>query len=560
MEHISLLQRIGVTDIVLLLDGDEAGRKATGKSVTKLMEGIRNFRTRIVELPDGEDPDSFVRKFGASALHELKHLTTFEWRLNELRDKTDLTSHEIAKQVIPLIVNERSHIQRDRMAEVLSEIVDIPIDIIRREILLLVNDKKMKAKEEKEAIVDNIIKKLKKDPNDALIILNEAQNMIKDVAERNNEFVYDEREVLEAINWQEMNSENEESCDSIYLRRMPRLETSIDGPLGGKLLLLGGQPNAGKSSFMLNLIINILKAEAGDSKYDQALGDMSRYNNVSIILHVVDDTRKDAVDRLITILTHEKYRRVYINLAAAPYKFRGDVDQYNIFMQARKEAYQELKQWISEGRLIIKDATHGTTLSSSMIMLEVAKQKFSGRRILYFLDNLYDLSDFPNITEETKRLQELSRALKNITTQLDITTLSTVEYRKGNEGSKGYQSQNESISGPKTLEYDANWIGHLINDLHTNPESTEMYFSEKTYNDWNVPRHERLPIITLKVGKNKITDFKGDLHYYFLPSKALFLEVHKNNLGMIRPTVRPKFEEVYGSQDNVFPFSTPEAA
>ena len=111
---------------------------------------------------------------------------------------------------------------------------------------------------------------------------------------------------------------------------------------------------------------------------------------------------------------------------------------------------------------------------------------------------------------------------------------------------------------PKTLEYDANWIGHLINDLHT-IESTEMYFSEKTYENGNVPQNEKLPVITLKVGKNKITDFKGDIHYYFLPSKALFMEVNKSNIQLIHPNLRSKFEEVYGSADKNFPFQTKAA-
>ena len=117
-------------------------------------------------------------------------------------------------------------------------------------------------------------------------------------------------------------------------------------------------------------------------------------------------------------------------------------------MKARRLAYAEIKQWIHDGRLIIKDATHGTTLSAAVMMIDLIRQKFPGRKLLYFLDNLYDLSDFPNIQEETKRLQELSRALKNtVTVPLDITTFSTVEYRKGNENNRSYQSQNEAISG-----------------------------------------------------------------------------------------------------------------
>jgi DNA primase catalytic core len=545
-EHISLLQKMGITDIVFLLDGDSAGKKATGSAITKVMEGIRNFRTRIVELPESEDPDTFLRKFGKNALHDLPHLTTYDWRLRELKDKTDLTRHEIAKEIIPLIVNERSYIERDRMADKLSEITDIPIETIRRELFAIAEDKKLKVKAEKESIIDNTVKKLKMNPDDALIILNDSYKSIFNVSERNNEMIYDEKECFESVRSLEVFQESEENKSSLFFRRMPKFEQQLNGTISSKLLLLGGQPNAGKTSFVLNTIVNILLSDYGDSKYNQNQHDTDRYNNVTILLQTIDDSRQDTATRIVTILAWEMFKQATINLIAAPYKFRASAQLVSEFNAARKKAYSMLLEWIRNGRLIIKDSTHGATLSSAVMMLEMYKQKFAGRKLLYFLDNLYDLKDFPG-NDEIKRLQDLSRALKEITNQIDITTLSTVEYRKGGEGQKGWQSLNETISGPKTLEYDANWVGHLLNDMNANSES-EMYFSEKSYSDWNVPKEERLPIITLRIGKNKITEFKGDIHYYFIPKRALFFEMHENNLGLVRPSVKQILEPLYISK------------
>lgn len=55
--------------LVLLYDGDNAGRAAAQKAVPTLLSAGCNGV--LVTLPDGEDPDSFVRKFGAEALHKL---------------------------------------------------------------------------------------------------------------------------------------------------------------------------------------------------------------------------------------------------------------------------------------------------------------------------------------------------------------------------------------------------------------------------------------------------------------------------------------------------------
>ena len=55
--------------VALIFDGDAAGRKAAIKSVPPtLAAGLDGVR---VNLPDGEDPDSFVRRHGIEALKEL---------------------------------------------------------------------------------------------------------------------------------------------------------------------------------------------------------------------------------------------------------------------------------------------------------------------------------------------------------------------------------------------------------------------------------------------------------------------------------------------------------
>jgi len=63
-----LLKRY-VGRVVMLFDGDKAGRKATRAAAPLLREAsLQGF---VVALPQGEDPDSFVRKRGPDALRQL---------------------------------------------------------------------------------------------------------------------------------------------------------------------------------------------------------------------------------------------------------------------------------------------------------------------------------------------------------------------------------------------------------------------------------------------------------------------------------------------------------
>jgi len=52
-------------NVVLVFDGDNAGRNAAAKAVHLALES--GLEGRVVALPDGEDPDSFVRAHGAAA-------------------------------------------------------------------------------------------------------------------------------------------------------------------------------------------------------------------------------------------------------------------------------------------------------------------------------------------------------------------------------------------------------------------------------------------------------------------------------------------------------------
>ncbi len=67
-EHLARLERLGVQSLVLLLDGDEAGQKAALRLAGPLLGA--GMAARVVTLPDGHDPDTFLRERGADALRE----------------------------------------------------------------------------------------------------------------------------------------------------------------------------------------------------------------------------------------------------------------------------------------------------------------------------------------------------------------------------------------------------------------------------------------------------------------------------------------------------------
>lgn len=67
-EHLELLRRYTL-DVVALFDPDEAGRKALDRSLELFLS--MNMRAKALILPEGLDPDDYVKKFGREKLTEL---------------------------------------------------------------------------------------------------------------------------------------------------------------------------------------------------------------------------------------------------------------------------------------------------------------------------------------------------------------------------------------------------------------------------------------------------------------------------------------------------------
>ena len=87
-QHLKLLKRYSER-VFMLFDGDSAGQKATVRSMEIFLE--EGFPARVVEVPSGDDPDTFIRREGRAAFAPLleKALPIFEFYYRGLIKKLD---------------------------------------------------------------------------------------------------------------------------------------------------------------------------------------------------------------------------------------------------------------------------------------------------------------------------------------------------------------------------------------------------------------------------------------------------------------------------------------
>jgi DNA primase len=90
-QHARLLHRFAET-VVLNFDQDEAGQKAARRSLEVLLE--EGIRVRIVELPEGHDPDTYLKAEGADAYRKRLDQApeAVEWLMRRAETASDLSS------------------------------------------------------------------------------------------------------------------------------------------------------------------------------------------------------------------------------------------------------------------------------------------------------------------------------------------------------------------------------------------------------------------------------------------------------------------------------------
>ena len=129
--HIQLLFRV-THNVICCYDGDRAGRDAAWRALETALPYMTDGRQlRFMFLPDGEDPDTLVRKEGKAAfearMEQAQPLSTFLF--NSLLPQADLTSPDgktqLAALSLPLITQIPGETLRIQLRQILSNKIGI---------------------------------------------------------------------------------------------------------------------------------------------------------------------------------------------------------------------------------------------------------------------------------------------------------------------------------------------------------------------------------------------------------------------------------------------------
>ncbi|HEY9018634.1 DNA primase [Thiomicrospira sp.] len=133
VDHLQMLFR-QVDEVVFCFDGDSAGLKAAWKALELAMPMMEQTRSvKFLFLPDGEDPDSVVRKEGADGfkLRAQQALTLSQFWLQGLQNRLSvpIESREGRQQLVALAqpyVQSAQGLYQYLLVEAVAEAVDLP--------------------------------------------------------------------------------------------------------------------------------------------------------------------------------------------------------------------------------------------------------------------------------------------------------------------------------------------------------------------------------------------------------------------------------------------------
>ena len=156
-DHVALIRRF-VKNVVLVFDGDVAGVGATLRTMDAFLNS--GVTVRVGQLPDGEDPDSFVQKQGAERFLELEQRASplIEFALEQSLIGAVQTSVEErmqrVDQVLRILAKVSNPIEKEEYLKQVAERLGIRQALLMERFpMLTMQDKKLMSRREEQVVV-----------------------------------------------------------------------------------------------------------------------------------------------------------------------------------------------------------------------------------------------------------------------------------------------------------------------------------------------------------------------------------------------------------------------
>lgn len=266
-------------------------------------------------------------------------------------------------------------------------------------------------------------------------------------------------------------------------------DMAIDGGISPSFILFAASPNVGKSAIVLQIIKNI--ADRNDHVFCEYL---SLDDSLNLLM-----PRYIACDQAITI-----------SQAKNPQRFAEEKE----IIEKRNNSIKKLYK--NAHKFVMKDNSEGSSVEYLRKHIEELRMTLpEDIPIIIGIDSYYDLTIEEKCYGEKNEQEKIAKAVKDITTDYNVTILATAHLRKLNGDRR---PTTDDLKENNRLEFEADLICLLYNEVGIKQEAAQIYWIDEENEEL------KMPVLEMRFAKNKISDFKGHLFYEMIPAKNIFVE------------------------------------
>jgi replicative DNA helicase len=367
-----------------------------------------------VFLPNGQDPDDFIKKFGVEKFNNLPELSAFDWVLNKFtKDNENERYKEI---VISLIMIEGNFLKREKLIKKMSESSDFTQKAILQEI-------------EKYSTQKDAITSVKE-------VIEAKESLINDV----NDFE-----------------------EKVWKRTTELLGIDTGWPLFNKIFdglqegfyIVAGRTNIGKSAFNISLVYNLLNLNQ---------------DNIYILYFNIDDSNYKCIGRMISIDS-----RIPINWIKNP-KFKIKLndalseEQKTDLLNRRDLSINRVKSMTQS--LSFKNVGNVEEVEK-IIKIYNSIAESERKKLIVFVDKVHNLGSYKKL-QKRELTDHVSVVLKSLVNAYDIPIIGSLEVTKSSIMTRPTEAD---IKETQKLEDDSDATILLYNAHKVDP-NTQFIFTE----------------------------------------------------------------------------------
>lgn len=148
VQQVSLLHRFG-DKLTMIFDADSAGQNAMSRAIPIALE--EGLAVKLLKLPDGEDPDTFVKQFGKEGFLGYKKQHTVDFLHFLINSESSLSTWEdirhkkqVIARALQLIAIVPDQLERDVMVQQLQHLTSVGDRTLNQELAQILATKKRK--------------------------------------------------------------------------------------------------------------------------------------------------------------------------------------------------------------------------------------------------------------------------------------------------------------------------------------------------------------------------------------------------------------------------------